>query len=279
MKINNFFDLKFLAKKMLYYKWLLHLNVGRNVSYGNEQATAILLSYKRMQNIEPIARSILKCDFIEKLIISNHNPEIKIEEWIKLKDERLVLMNQPVRRRCGYRWNLARAENARYFIAIDDDTFLYPKQIKKLFERLIQQPEIPHGFYGAMYEFIEDLKSEHFRINFVKEREMEVDVLYSGFFVTEAHVQTYFKQLNKMKMNGNTVSDYIDSIDDELVITVGDDIVISNTAANKAKIHNVGFVLTCPTAHSEGMAIHTGQAFTLKRRRIFNELKQLSSNE
>jgi len=266
MKVNNFFDLKFLAKKILYYKWLLHLNVGRNVSHGNEQATAILLSYKRMQNIEPIARSILKCDFIEKLIISNHNPEIKIEEWVKLKDERLVLINQPVRKRCGYRWDLARAENARYFIAIDDDTFLYPQQIKILFERLIQQPEIPHGFYGATYEFIDD-KSDHFNINFVKEKEMEVDVLYSGMFLTHEHVKVYFEYKHNIEKNNSTIGDYIEPI--------GDDIVISNTGSSRAKIHNVGFILTCPTNRLEETAVHTWSDFTLNRKKLFNELKKI----
>jgi len=33
-------------------------------------------------------------------------------------------------------------------MSIDDDVFLYPTQVKQLFQHLIAHPEIPHGYQG-----------------------------------------------------------------------------------------------------------------------------------
>ncbi|RKZ83517.1 MAG: hypothetical protein DRR19_19010 [Candidatus Parabeggiatoa sp. nov. 1] len=257
--------IKVIVKKILYWKWLFRLRFGRDVSLnGEEKATVILLSYKRVQNIEPITRSCLKCHFIEKVIISNHNPDIRIEDWVKVKDKRVVLINQPVRKRCGWRWVMAKEESANYFIALDDDAFIYPEQIGMLFNRLIQQPDVPHGVKGSVFW---DPKNEKFTNKYFQQKEMDVDVLHQLYFVTKEHVNRYFKYVDKIKASNCVVGNEIEP--------VGDDIVISHTGLNQAKIHDVGFPLTCPTQYAKGIAVRSEENFDQRRREIFSEVKKI----
>jgi choline kinase len=87
-----------------------------------------------MKHINPQVRNILKCDFVEKLVISNHNPEMSIENKVETRDKRLVFINQETKRGCGYRWVIANGFNPEYLIVVDDDILLFPSQLQKLFE-------------------------------------------------------------------------------------------------------------------------------------------------
>lgn len=262
--------IKFLVKKILILKWLLSLKWGRYIFLDTDKkATVVLLSYKRVKNIEPITRSFLKCNFIEKVVISNHNPEIKIEEWVKLKDERVILINQPKKRRCGYRWVIAQDEPADYFIAVDDDAFIYPEQIRKLFLFLIEEPKIPHGVKGSTC-FDEE---QNFVNLYFQQQNREVHVLHQIYFVTREHVKNYFKYLEQIKRNNPVVGEYVNPLE---VDSVGDDIVISHTGSSQAKIHDVGFILTCLTQYSEGIAIKSEKDFGKKRIPILKEVKKVS---
>ncbi len=66
-----------LARKLKYVLWTLNGYVGRTVSAHAPQKVTVLITYyhpARMQHIEPQVRNILKCTFVDKLVISNHNP-------------------------------------------------------------------------------------------------------------------------------------------------------------------------------------------------------------
>ncbi|MBA4322624.1 MAG: hypothetical protein C0408_07390, partial [Odoribacter sp.] len=59
-----------------------------NGKMDNPKACAIVLSYARPKNIEWIVRALLLCPFIEKVIVSNNNPDLKIEDWVHIDDDR-----------------------------------------------------------------------------------------------------------------------------------------------------------------------------------------------
>ena len=74
--------LRTLARKLKYVLWTLNGYVGRTVSAHAPQKVTVLITYyhpARMQHIEPQVRNILKCTFVEQLVISNHNPDVRIE--------------------------------------------------------------------------------------------------------------------------------------------------------------------------------------------------------
>jgi hypothetical protein len=241
--------------------WLYRLGPCRKASVdADEKATVIILSYKRPENIQPIVRKVLKCNFVEKILISNNNPEIKLEDYVNVSDERIVLINHQVRMRAGYRWMLAKQENADYFIAIDDDVFIYPKQLCKLFTRLIEEPDIPHGLFGSIYQDLDHHPAGEFR----QCQESRVDVIHQIYAVTNKHVNMFFKLMERIRENNPSVHSLLDP--------TGDDIVISHTGLDKPKIHDVGFVYECPTWCADGIATCKEEDFIELRKKMLKEI-------
>ena len=171
-----------MLNRILYWKWLLDGYICNNQSInGNYKVVVILASYhiERMKNIEPLVRSLSKCDFVSGIIVSNHNPDISVEDWVKIKDERLRLINQPTRHGPGYCWMLADKEDSDFFILIDDDFLASPRQLKILFQHLVEQPDVPHGVTGF------------FKSKYYQNREMEVVTLNQIYAITRAHLDKY----------------------------------------------------------------------------------------
>ncbi|MGH9941657.1 MAG: hypothetical protein ACRD9R_04765 [Pyrinomonadaceae bacterium] len=250
--------LRAMAREVLYRKWVLSGYVGRNVpAHDAPQAICIIQSYRpeRMRNVAPLVRCLLKCDFIEKIIVSNNNPRLHIHDWVRLRDGRVTLVNQPVRRGCGYRWIIAGAEGADYFIAIDDDCLLYPAQFAALFRRLVERPEVPHGLAGLR------------RSRYVQRYEGEVDVLYNVFAVTRAHVAAYLTYVEEIVAN--------EYAPHEAIEFWGDDVIMSQTGAARARVHDVGRLSWCRTAFAPGVALHKEAQFELRRNEVSRALEMV----
>lgn len=247
-----------IAKKIVYWIWVLNGYFGQNISIDLRQKTTVIIpsySVERVQYIGPQVRSLLKCDFVEKIIISNHNPQTLIEDWVKIKDERLLLINQPVRRGCGHGWVVANRVNPEFLISIDDDVLIFPTQLAKLFKRLVEQPEIPHGLAGS------------FQSKYYQGKEMEVDNLYQIYAITGTHLKRYL-ELVEMITSYNYVSP-------ESVEFWGDDIVISQTGMNRPMIHNVGLILRGSTANKQGVATYKEEEFAQRRMEVERALEKV----
>jgi hypothetical protein len=250
----------FLRRKAFYWKWFIEGYTGRSVSLNmSQKATVIIPSYhiKRARNVEPLIRTILRCDFVEKIIVSNNNPQIRIEDWVKINDVRVVLINQVTRRGCGYGYVVASKENAEYSIIIDDDLLIYPEQLAILFQRLIDHPEVPHGVAGRDY-----------RGQYIHRQETDVEVLFLIYAVTKAHVQKYFEFVTEI--TANKYASY------ESIEFWGDDIIISHVGTQKPIIHDVGFILQCQTYNARGVAIHLEEEFERQRMDVRNALRKLN---
>jgi hypothetical protein len=74
----------------------------------NEKLSVVLLSYRRPKNMRYIVDSLLACEFVREILLSNNNPEIRIEDFLCSNDLRLRIVNQP--RRCfpTMRYDMAR---------------------------------------------------------------------------------------------------------------------------------------------------------------------------
>ena len=229
--------------------WILNGYLGRNVSSRVTHKATILITYYnpvRLKLINHQLRNILKCTFVEKLIVSNHNPEITINNVIQVNDQRLVSLNQPIKRACGYRWRIARELDADYLIVIDDDILLFPQQLKVLFEQLITQPAVPHGFSGMLH-----LKNGEFQY---REREdIDVHYLCEVYAVTKKHVEKYFDMVCVLAEQDETLP--------ELIERLGDFIVISQTGTHNPKIHRIGRVFKSETFKMPGIANHMDHDF------------------
>ena len=110
------------------WQWDAHFVPVRVLEERPIRATVILLSYKRVRNIQPIVRSLLKASCVGKVIVSNNNPDLRLDDWLRLRDDRVQVIDQPVRRFPGVRFELARQDGGEYFLTLDDDVFLFPRQ-------------------------------------------------------------------------------------------------------------------------------------------------------
>ncbi len=247
-----------LEHEIAFRKWVWSVRAAPSVSITrHEKCVAIIPSYnaKRTRNLEPLVRSFLHCNFISKMIVSNHNPALRVQDWVQTNDSRLVLINQPARRGHGYAFELARAESCDYFIVLDDDFLIAPKQIATLFEHLLDEPQIPHGLAGI-------LGSKLF-----SSIESEVDCLFHVFAGTRAHALAYLDYAERLAQLGEVRLNEIEYF--------ADDIVYSRVGPTKAKIHAVGALLRCKTSAQADIAFHMSPGFWEPRNRVTTELEKL----
>lgn len=245
--------------ELLYWKWVLESHIGRSVSLSmSQKATVIIPSYseKRVRNLRPLVRSLLKCDFVEKVIVSNNNPRIRIRDRIGIDDSRVVIFDQPVRRGPGYGWILASKEKADYVIAIDDDLLISPKQLAMLFQQLVEHPEAPHGLLGCDSDG-----------TYVKRQEAEVASLYNIYAVTGAHIRTYLEHTRGMTARGYVTQ--------ETVEFWSCDMVISQSGMCQPRIHDAGFVLQCITHDRPGVALWKDSRFRQQRKEVYRALEKV----
>lgn len=237
-----------LTRKIRYVMWALNGYIGKTISLDMPQKVTVLITYyhpARMEHIEPQIRNILKCSFVDKLIISNHNPDVHIEDRIKIKDRRLVFINQNVKRGCGYRWLIANELDPEYLIVVDDDILLFPGQLAKLFKHLVNEPEIPHGMAGFRY-------LENGELEFHEKENRHVDFLCEIYAVTRNHLRRYM-ELKSLVAKSDGLIEMIDS--------AADFMVISQTGSHDPKIHYVGRPFKSSTFNQAGVAVHKEENF------------------
>jgi hypothetical protein len=230
---------------------------------GPEKLTVILLSYKRVRNMEPIAEAALRCDFVEKVVVSNNNPEVRIGDWIRLRDERLVLVDQPRRTPPGSRFRLAREEPGFFFLSIDDDVLLTPEQIRILFAGMVARPGAPHGILGENYAG--DAKPgypPYWEVNQLG-RDMQVDTLNTVYGFNRGH-------LNEMARLAECLGIDLDEMGN------GEDVLLSASGAERAWVHDVGPVALCLSSHRAGVATWASRPrFFTDRKDLFLNLREL----
>jgi hypothetical protein len=252
---------------VLYWWWRLDAPRPSQVRIADpRKATVIVSAYspRRARNLWPLARQVLKCGFVERLIISNNNPSQHLVPPADLTgNARLKMLNQNSRRGPGYSWVLAREDGAAYILGLDDDFLAYPSQLALLFQKLLADPTSPHGLAG---------KSERDSIRrYVVGRDADVEDLYVAYALTREHISRYAAFLEKASVSHG--------IDPGTVEFWADDIVISRTGPGKARIHDAGFLHLCPTATASSVASYREQGFRQKRDAVRRAIESIRKTE
>jgi len=240
--------LKKVLREIKYYLWALNGFIGLKFQLRVPQKATVLITYyspARMKHINNQLRNIFKCDFVEKVIISNHNPDVKIDSLIKVKDARITIVNQNIRRGCGHRWLVANEYSPEYLIVIDDDILIFPWQLKELFTSLIIEPEIPHGFAG-MIRHAND---------FMEYREKEnrsVDYICEIYAITGEHLKRYVRLRSEIIKDESLIN---------MVEFAADFMIVSQSGSYNPKIHDAGRMFRCPTYNEDGVAVHKNHDF------------------
>lgn len=243
-----------------YALWTLVPHLGRTWSLEVPERVTVLLTYyhpRRATHMRHQVRSLLRCDFVERIIVSSHNPALPIDASLA-DDDRVTVRREPAHRGCGHRWRVARSLGAEYAIALDDDLLLFPWQLATLCARLIEHPEVPHGLAGM-------LRLEDGGLEYHEREERPVDYLSEVYAVTGKHLDRY-AEIERRITTAPGVG--------EMIERAADFMVISQTGRSRPRIHRVGRLLRCETFNQPGFALHKDPEFFERVRRVDQALKE-----
>ena len=226
-------------------------------SRRTEYLSVILLSYKRPRNLNLLLSAVVLCEFVQEILISNNNPEICIEDYIRVQDRRIRIINQPTRRFASIRMELALEATSPYLLAIDDDVFLEPEQIRTLFECLVDDPAVVHGYIGEVFSEHPPLAKE-----ILRNCECRVEALMWLFAFTREHARVFFQVLNDLGIENRQLSS-------------SEDVPLSFSGLGFAKIHRLGRVLSCPTENQPGIATWKNPGFMEQRMDLLLKVRHL----
>lgn len=204
---------------------------------------AIVLNYKRWQNIEPIVRSILRAPSIGTVIISNHENAPR-KQLFPHADPRVRILENPGRD-SYYRYVVASEQPEEYFVAIDDDVLLTPTQLENLCACLRSDPSVPHGVCGQFRR-----KHRGF-ISGIVRHEGRIDVLNRVYAFTKSHAQAVVALHDTYWTDADNC--------------FWDDILLSAVGAGKPQCHDVGDLSFCYTSRMRGIALCARNDFFDKR--------------
>ena len=211
---------------------------------SRKKCTVVLLSHNRPQNISVLAQCALRNGFVRKLIVSNSNRNVRIADWVSHCDNRLVLVDETRPTLPGHRFVIADQEPGDYFLSIDDDIFLTPRQWAAFFERLVRDEDAPHGITGQIYrpgvQFTNGSEFHH-----RESVEEIVDVLIGAYAFTRKQLERLFVLARAIGIN--CLSD----------VGNGEDILLSFAGVRAPRIHDLGRVFLCASTSLSGVALWT----------------------
>jgi hypothetical protein len=146
---------------------------------------------------------------------------------------------------CGRRWATASTLDPPYLLVIDDDMLLWPTQVARLYERLLEDPGVPHGLSGLV-------QTVDRGFTFITRRDGCVDYLCEAYAVTRDHLRRYAALLadEQVRLSASLMVD-----------TAHDFAVISATGDGRPRIHDVGRIHRCRTHVDGSVAVHRSPTF------------------
>jgi hypothetical protein len=224
--------------------------------------TVILLSFRRVRNIQLIVRGLLRLPFVETIILSNNNPEYRIEDWVQFKDPRLRLINQLKPTPPGIRFELARRESAKYFLTIDDDVFLYSHQLTTVAKALMDDPESPCGIQGENRDCETQNNGESSKgwDSGISGFDGRVDVINRVYAFTREHLDEMYRLAARLNIEITALAN-------------GEDLLLSFAGPSKPRLVRVGAILGCLSEDRQGIATWISRPnFFAERCRLYDQL-------
>lgn len=252
-----------------YARWIAHVHLGRSV-HGRSDATCtvVLLSYKRPANMDMQVRSALKCSFVERVIVCNNNPEIKISDWVKVRDPRIHLLDRSVRTGPGMRIALAATSETEFVLSFDDDAFHSPTQLAALFEALVADPSVVHGTEGEVRIPGKILTSSDSNYPFEcgrKGMRCEVDAVTQGYAFTRTHAHRCLELFRLLGMP------------EPEAIFNGEDLTLSASGDGKPRLEDIGAFAECLSCFADDKALNRVPGFFAARVELYRKLEKMHS--
>lgn len=220
------------------------------------QASAVLLSYARPENIQRIYNAVAGSRYIENIVVSNNNPDIDLWDYLE-PHPKLKLIQQVVHQLPWNRFSLPLYEEGDFFISIDDDLFLTTEQIDLLLEKLFADPGISHGAFGQV---LARDGMGFTLVDCVTQVDREIDVLNRVYAFTKEQAARVFQLLELLGLNHARK------------IGLYEDILLSFGASKRPLCHDLGALEECKTTSDPRKALHMRPGFFGLREQLVIDL-------
>jgi hypothetical protein len=230
-------------------RWYARVKFGSMVSIDRpEKVTVILLNYKRPWNMSMLVRMLLKCEFVEKILLCNNGAQYPVSP--KQRDARVQVVTLSENAFPIHRFVLAREESAEHFLFLDDDLLLTPEQVRDMVTSLLKDTTHIHGICG---ECVEGDSIKHY----LHGKDMELTILNRAYACTAEHIANFFTLLGGLTQRELAVAPF------------RDDIILSMSSEHAPRCHNVGNFLSCPSCSQHNVAVFQNEEFTDRSRLEF----------
>lgn len=220
---------------------------------------AIVLSYKRPQNIERLVLPFVASTAVDKIVISNNNPDVDLLAWLGRVNglPKVGIVQQAQRSLPGKRFEIALAEPFDAFICADDDLFLSTAQIDALLDALRSEPNRVHGVFGEIQSFVNGNMQLGGGIHGI---ECELDILNRCYAFTRDHL---------LQMSALAREFGYKSLGDTLFV---DDLLLSHCGDGPPICHDLGSLESCETSETPGIATFRERGFDEARMALWLQL-------
>jgi len=223
---------------------------------------AILLSYKRPQNIERILKNLIATSSISHVVLSNNNPAIDIKRWFDVDKYPIEFIQQASASVCAKRFEIALELPYDYFMCPDDDLFLNVEQLETLLGYAQCDKSRVHGMFGQIKSF------QQGQVGFfsgIQGLTCEVDILNRIYCFSREQL---LKMVELAKLIG------LNSVGDALHI---DDLLLSFCGKGRPVCHDLGSFEDCPTSEEAGVATYTETGFDATRLTAYRRLAEITN--
>lgn len=219
---------------------------------------AVILNYKRRNNIAPIVRTCLNVTGIDRIHVIDQAVDPDQQLRTLPKSLRVVAMRAPnigAGRRLFYSAGLP----CDLVIGIDDDIFLSPDQITELIGRAVKNPSRIHGIWGQLVVEVDGRLSFKRGITRVNR---PVDILNRVYAFTPEHARNAVRIAHSLGLFPGK-------------LRVGDDILLGFGAARQPMCHDLGPMHECTTSNRPGVAVWKQAGFHQNRTNLINKLRAI----
>lgn len=235
--------------------------VGQIARMTNSFAV-IILNYKRPQNIGAIARAAREALPDAPILIYDQSEG---DDFLSRDDVpwgEVWVQSATSNGGSAARLMLASIMPFDFYIAIDDDTFLTPGQIRRLAELVQGEPDRAHGIAGQRLELHDgQIGWRHY----IRRIDGAVSIL-NQVYAFSRHQAVAALDLSVRLGFPNWVE--VGSLDD---------VMLSCAAAKPPLCHDLGDFGECPTSSQEGIALWVGEGFFARRVACAQQLIDLQS--
>jgi hypothetical protein len=206
----------------------------------------IILNYRRPQNIGRIAAAAREALPEAAIFILDQAETDDLRARDDVAWGEVWLRRAAVNKGAGARVPLAASLPFEHFLAIDDDTFLTPRQIAALVERFRAEPDRAHGIFGQRIEVVDgtiSLRNELSRID------AALSMLNQVYVFSRRQAQAAIALSARL---GFASWDAVGPTDD----------ILLSCAADKPPLcHELGPIAVCPSWNRPGVAVWRSGGF------------------